>query len=100
MRAVWAWRLMMLVALPALALLAYVLAAVPRIPGEAGPQSAEDTQGWMIALGLGVLAVLGSFVLRLRGQVGAAIVLAAVVALPALLGIGILALIVLLFIVK
>ena len=54
----------------------------------------------MIALGLGVLAVLGSFVLRRRGQVGAAIVLAAIVALPALLGLGLLAFILLLFIVK
>ncbi|WP_372619693.1 hypothetical protein [Falsiroseomonas sp.] len=100
MRAVWAWRMMMLVAMPALALLAFVLAAVPPIPGEAGQQSAEDTQRWMVALVLGVLAVLGSIVLRRRGQMGGAIVLAAIVALPALLGFGLVAFILLLFIVK
>jgi hypothetical protein len=99
MRAVWAWRLMMLVAVPTLALLGYVLAAIPPIPAEAGQQSAEDTRAWTIALMVGVIAVLGSVVLRWRGQVGGAIVLAAIVALPALAGFGLLAFIWLLFVV-
>jgi hypothetical protein len=56
--------------------------------------------GWAGAVALGVLALLGSVAFRRRGRMTPAIVLVAAVALPALAGIGVLLLIVLLFILK
>ncbi|HEV7265041.1 MAG TPA: hypothetical protein VGN83_09005 [Falsiroseomonas sp.] len=101
MRAIWVWRLMLMVAVPSLALLALSLSTnLPPVLADPDHRDRANLLGWAMALAAGILAVLASIMLRRRGRIGAAIVLAAVVALPALLGIGIAAFIVLLFILQ
>jgi hypothetical protein len=100
-RAVWAWRLMLLVAVPTLALLATSVAS--QLPHALADPVHPDRDGliaWAAAAALGAVAVLASIVLRRQGRVGPAIVLVALVALPGLAGIGFFALVVLLFILK
>ncbi len=101
MRAVWAWRLMMLVAVPALALVGMSVAS--QLPFALADPANKDREGlliWAGAVALGALALLASVVLRRRGQLSPAIVLAAVVALPAIAGLAIFGFIVFLFIIK
>lgn len=101
MRAIWAWRLMMLVAVPALLFVG--TSVVPQLSialADPDNKDREDLIFWAIVVGLGTLALLASFALRWRGRVSAAIVLAAVVALPAIAGVAILGFIVVLFMIK
>ena len=101
MRAIWAWRLMMLVAVPTLALLGSTVAT--QLPFALAQPDHPDLPGllaWAAALALGAVAVLASVPFRRRGRMTPAIILVALVALPGLAGIGIFLLIVLLFILK
>ncbi|WP_270938606.1 hypothetical protein [Falsiroseomonas oryzae] len=101
MRAAWAYRLMLLVAVPTLALLAMLLAtALPPVLADPDNPDREGLLAWAAAFAAGVAAVLASLALRRAGRTSAAIVLVAAVALPALAGFGIAAFIVLLFILK
>jgi aconitase B len=101
MRAVWAWRLMMLVAVPSLLLLGTTVAAqLPFVLADPGHQDRAGLIAWAAAVGAGALALLASIVLRARGRLSAAISLAAIVALAALAGIGLALLVVGLFILK
>jgi hypothetical protein len=100
MRAVWAWRLMMLAAVPSLALLGVTVATqLPHSMATDGPDL-EGQLAWAAAVLIGVLLVLLSVALRRAGKLSAAIVAVAIVALPALVGIGLALFIVLLFILK
>jgi len=100
MRAIWAWRLMMLAAVPALALVGMSVAA--QLPFALADPENKDHEViiWAVVVGLGALALLASFALRRRGRVSAAIVLAALVGLPAIVGVAIAGFIVLLFVLK
>jgi hypothetical protein len=101
MRAVWAWRLMMLAAVPALALVGMSVATqLPFVLADPGNQDRDGLIAWAIVVALGALALLASVALRRQGRVSAAIVLAAIVALPAIAGVAIAAFIVVLFIIK
>ncbi len=101
MRAVWAWRLMMLAAVPALALVGMSVATqLPFALADPAHQDREGLIAWAIAVALGALALLASVVLRRQGRISVAIVLAAMVALPAIAGVAIAGFIVFLFIIK
>jgi hypothetical protein len=101
MRPVWAWRLMMLVAIPSLALFATSVGSqLPHVLADPGHEDREGILLWatvVVAAALGLVASLG---FRLLGRMTPAILLAAVVALPALALIGFFALIVAMFIAK
>ncbi|WP_137176612.1 hypothetical protein [Roseomonas sp. AR75] len=101
MRAVWAWRLMLLVAIPSLALVA--MATFTQLPFALADPGNKDREGliaWAVAVAAGVVALIASVGFRRAGKMTPAILLVAIVALPALAGIGIFALIVTLFILK
>ncbi len=101
MRAVWAWRLMMLAALPTLALVATSVATqLPHVLDDPAHPDREGLIGWAVAVALGVVALLASIVLRRMGRTSAAIVLVALVALPLLIGLGLFILVVGMFILK
>jgi hypothetical protein len=100
MRAVWAWRLMLIVSVPALALLATTVATqLPHAMANGSPELG-GLLAWAAAVVIGVLLVLLSFALRRAGRTSAAILAIAVVVLPALAGLGGFLFIVLLFILK
>jgi hypothetical protein len=101
MRAIWAWRLMLLVAIPSLALVA--MATFSQLPFALAEPENQDREGLILWAGLvaaGALAVAGSIGFRMAGRMTPALLLVAVVALPALAGVGIFLLIVALFILK
>jgi len=101
MRAVRAWRLTMLAAVPALLLIGTSVAT--QLPFALSDPANKDREGLLIWAGLvaaGTVALLASVVLRRQGRVSAAIVLAALVALPAIAGVAIAGFIVVLFIIK
>jgi hypothetical protein len=101
MATVWIWRGMMLVALPTLALLTTTISSqLPFVLADPGNKDRDGLILWAIATAAGAVALIASFVLRRRGRINAALALAAVVALPGLLGFGLFALIVGMFIAK
>jgi hypothetical protein len=101
MRPVWAWRLMMLVAIPSLALFAMSVASqLPHVLADPGHKDREGTLLWAGVTVAAALSLLASLGFRLRGRMTPAILLVAVVALPALALIGFFLLIVGMFIAK
>jgi ABC-type proline/glycine betaine transport system permease subunit len=101
MRPVWAWRLMMLVAIPSLALLGIAVASqLPYVLADPTHRERQDVLLWAGVVVAAALSLAASFAFRRRGRLTPAILLAAVVALPALAMVGFLALIVGIFIAK
>jgi hypothetical protein len=80
---------MMLAAVPAL-LLAGAAAAIriPYVVVSAGPDDGTGFVAWSAAVAGGALALVASVMLQRQGRLAAAIGLAALVTLPALLGLG------------
>jgi hypothetical protein len=100
MLTVWVYRLFLLVAVPSLLLLGGLVATdLPRAI-EAQNEDVPGLIGWAVAVAIGVVLTAAAIVLRWRGRPGMAATLVGIVAMPALCGIGLLAFIVLLFILK
>jgi hypothetical protein len=98
MRAVWAWRAMLLVAVPALALVAVSVGTQLPHAVRSGSQDLEALLAWGAAALIGTLLVLLSVALRRAGRLSAAIVAVSLVALPAAFGVGGFLFVVLLFV--
>jgi hypothetical protein len=100
MLTVWVYRLFLLVAVPSLLLFGGLVATdLPRAI-EAQNEDVPGLIGWAVAVAIGVVLTAAAIVLRWRGRPGMAATLVGIVAMPALCGIGLLAFIVLLFILK
>ncbi|WP_146217045.1 hypothetical protein [Falsiroseomonas bella] len=101
MRPVWAWRLMMLVAIPSLALFAMSVASqLPYVLADPTHKDREGVLLWATVTVAAALSLVASLLFRLRGRMTPAILLVAVVALPALALIAFFLLIVGMFIAK
>lgn len=100
MATVWVWRVMMLLAVPTLALLGVAVAT--QLPFALATRSADlpGLVAWAVAVAVGVALVIGSFLQRRRGRTGLATFMVGLVAMPAAFGLGLFLLIVLLFILK
>jgi len=98
--AIWAYRALLVLAFPLLGVLG--LAIVSALPGALEPES-QDLPGliaWAVALVVAILMVCAAVLLRGRGRLGAALTLLSIAVAPALLAIGFLVLIALLFMLK
>jgi hypothetical protein len=97
---VWVYRIFLAVAVPSLALLATSVGT--QLPHALATQDKElpGLLAWAAATALGALLVAGALVLRWRGRTGLAATLLGIVAMPAIVGVGLALFIVLLFIVK
>ncbi len=101
MRARIAWWVFMLAAVPALVLVGMSVASqLPYVLAEADHQDREGVMAWAGLIGLGAVLLIASVAARASGRISLAIGLAAVVALPALAGLGLFLLIVAMFIAK
>jgi hypothetical protein len=79
------------------------MATFTQLPFALADPENKDREGliaWALAVAAGVVALIASIAFRRAGKMTPAILLVAIVALPALAGVGIFALIVALFILK
>jgi hypothetical protein len=97
---VWVYRIFLAVAVPSLALLATSVGT--QLPYAMSTQDADlpGLLAWAAATAIGALLVMAAVVLRWRGRTGMAATLLGIVAMPAIVGVGLALFIVLLFILK
>jgi len=100
MVAIWAYRTLLVLSFPLLGVLG--LAVVTAVPGAIATDARDlpNLIAWAVALAAGIVMVGIAMLLRGRGRLGAAITLLAIAVAPAVLAIGFVALIALLFILK